>query len=168
MFVRLKFPVKEGLSYSVNYLILYEYQFSINNSYDVLELSQIFGQSPILKMILGSQKSFTLSGSLFIKNVGTNYVVDGLYNSSFNLIHFLQPKYIIDRFNQIAKDWNDGVNNTNVPQFEIQYVQSYNETADVKEKFLPESFSYSFSSRDPMLINVSISGKIGEAIISSL
>jgi hypothetical protein len=117
-------------------------------------------------MIVGSQKSFTLSGSLFIKTLGSNYVVDGLYNSSFNLIQFQQPKYIIYRFNEITKQWNDGINNTNTPKFEIQYVQSYNESADVKENFLPESFSYSFSSRDPMMINVNISGKIGEAITS--
>jgi hypothetical protein len=163
MFIRLKFPSVDG----DNYLVLYEYQFTATNTYDVLELSKIFAQSPLLMMILGSQKTFTLSGSLFIKTQGNNYVVDGLYDAYLNLIQFYSPKYIINRFNQIAKVWNNGVNNTETDKFTIQYVDTINDSNPISENFLPESFSFSINSRDAMIINVSISGKIGEVIKKS-
>jgi len=164
MFIRIKFPNEYG---SINYIIAKEFQFSRTISYDVYHLAQIFSQSPILFMIMGSDISFNISGSLFIKNSGSDYVVDGIYNSSFNQIVFVSIRHIINYLNAVTKKWNDGTKNTNTSSFAIQFVDNYNDPDDystIQENFLPESFSYSISSRDPMIINISMSGKIGVAM----
>jgi hypothetical protein len=167
MFVRIKFPYTEGTLQTTNYLILYEYQFSATSTYDTLELSQIFSQTPLLMMIVGSQRNFHLSGSLFIKTEGNDYVVDGLYNASFNKITFTSPKHIARYFRNLANCWNDGTNNTKVSKFAIEYVDTFNEPSNdytIREYFIPDSFLFSITSREAMTINISLSGKIGTPI----
>jgi len=166
MFIRLRFPVIIGSTETFNYMILHNYQFSRTAQYDAYELSQIFGQDPMLMGLLGSVMTFSISGSLFIKTTATNaYYAEGLYNSSFGIQAFASLPLLINHLNRITKSWNDGRINFRPSDFVIEYVSTYNEFAPfVTENFLPESFSYSLASRDVFVINVTLSGKIGQAI----
>jgi hypothetical protein len=166
MFVRVRYPVIIDNDIVMHYLVIKEFNFTRNATYDVNNIAQIFAQSPILVMIMGSQIHFTLSGNLFIKRDGTEYVVDGLYNSAFYPITFLSPRHIVNYFKQITLDWNNGKLNTETKKFTIQFVDNYNDSdsASISENFLPESFSYTITNREPLMINVSITGQIGVSL----
>jgi hypothetical protein len=165
MFIRLKFPAVVGSSQTINYMILQNFQFSRTTQYDAYELSQIFGQDPMLMMLLGSVTTFSISGSLIVKTLGSNYYADGLYNSDFTILAFSSLPLLINHLNKITRCWNDGNNNLKTNNFAIEYVSTYNEFAPyVTENFLPESFNYSIASRDTFIINVTLTGKIGTAM----
>jgi hypothetical protein len=162
MFIRIKAPDQNQ---STTYLVMKEFNFSRTSSFDVYHISQIFSQSPILIMIMGSQVHFTVSGNLFVKSSGSGYNLDGLYDAGFNLVYFSTTAEIAKYFNQWTNVWNNGIANINTKSFIIEYVNNYNDASPTYfENFLPESFSYSIANRDSMVVNVSVSGVIGQAM----
>jgi hypothetical protein len=166
MFIRLKFPVTIDSNVTFNYMVLHNFQFSRSAHYDAYELSQLFGQNPKLMMLMGSTMTFSISGSLFVKTTASNaYYAEGLYNSSFGIMAFASLPLLINHFNRIMKSWNDGKNNLKTDGFVIEYVNTYNESSPyATENYLPETFTYSIASRDVFVINVTLSGKIGDAM----
>jgi hypothetical protein len=167
MFIRIKFPNKDG---EANYLVLSDYQFSRTAQYDSLELSRIFSQNTKLLMILGSLMSFTLSGTAYIKTgAADTYIVEGLYNKFLGSFSFASLPSLFDYFNEVTKSWNDGKNNVKTAGFAIQYVNTHTQSEDPAlkfENFIPESFTYSISTREVFAIHINLSGKIGEPITS--